>query len=109
MGIEVNALIERMTKEGKTAAEIALAVSQMYEQAVNKAREEEERKRRALMVERSRQAVRANIFGGLHMNKQQQLSWLYAYANDNAATIRSYVVKNANQSGTIKTPLENGQ
>ena len=103
MGIEVNELIERMTKEGKSSAEIALAVSQMYEAAVNKAREEEEHKRRALMLERGRQAIRAAIFGGLRMNKGQQISWLYTYANDHAEAIRDYVVANANKPDTSDT------
>jgi len=94
-----------MTAEGKTSAEIALAVSQMYESAVAKIKEKEAEKLRAMMIEKARQTVRKEIFGGTGLNKAQQISWLYEYAKSHSAEIRDYVVQTANARETVDSDV----
>ena len=96
---EVKGVIEQLAAEGKSAAEIALAVSQMYETAVNKAREEGERKLRERMAESARQKIRARIFKGMKLNKSAQLAWLYSYADKHADEIRNDLLGKLKSSG----------
>lgn len=108
---EIGKAVEQLAAEGKSAAEIALAVSQMYETAVNKAREEGERKLRERMVESARQKIRARIFKGMKLNKPAQLAWLYSYADEHADEIRNDLLGKLKSSGGrvfVRQPYESG-
>ena len=92
----INEMVKEMTAAGRSSVEISLAVGKVYADAVKQVRDEEERKRRKLMTEKSRQGIRNAVFAGLNMSKAQQISWLYTYVNANAEAVRQFVVDNVN-------------
>lgn len=85
-------LVARLTAEGKTATEIAVAVSELVARNVTKQRDKQNRERN---IEDGRREIRNRIFTNAKLTRAQQISLLYAFLDSNADYVRNWYVKSS--------------